>query len=520
VRRDRKEGGVEWSVDRERFLQPGAGTPQYTQIAAAFAAAISAGRLPIGARLPTVRRLSLALGVGSATVAAAYKLLAMQGWARGEVGRGTFVVGMPRAHPEGPQVARPSAPSTPPARRPASRPASPWRRRALHAVTARFRSTYPALLDCTSGRPDTSLLPHAALRRAWHAAIEATDHAGLQYGSPEPIPALTRVLVPRLMADMIPVREPDLVIGSSAQQWIGLTLGMAAALSGRTPFVVAVEEPGYQTAYDTIERAGYRMIGIAVDEHGAVPASLDAALRAGAHAVLFTPRVHNPTGASWTPDRVAALADVLAAHPDVIAIEDDHLADLASGAPGSLLHDRRVEERVVYIRSFAKAIAPDLRLAAAVARPRLRAMLAEAKSFADGWSSHLTQQVLANVLADAGLPEALAAARGAYAARRAAALAPLTAQLTPAGGTASGSDGLNIWVHLPPGADALGVIEHAAARGVLVAPGEPFFIQPGHDGVVRLSIGQVSTEQAVMAASILAQAAVTTVSTIPVAISV
>ncbi len=511
---------MEWPIDRERLLRVGSGTPRYERIAAAFEEAIISGRLRAGARLPTVRQLSLELGVGSATVAAAYKLLTIQGWIRGEVGRGTFVATLPRTNPDRDQIARAGTPAVSHLGRLTTRLATPWRRRTLYGSTTRLRNTYPALMDCTSGRPDTSLLPLAALQRAWHAAIDATDYGDLQYAGPDPIQALAQVLVPRLTMDNIRVRESDLVIGSSAQQLMGLALAVTATLFRRTPLIVAVEEPGYQTVYDTFERAGYRLVGIEVDEQGAVPASLDAALRAGAHAVLFTPRVHNPTGASWTVDRVATLADVLAAHPDVVAIEDDHLADLATARAGSLVNDRRIDERVVYIRSFAKTIAPDLRMAVAVARPHLRAMLAEAKSFADGWSSRLVQQALANILADGELPQVLATARSAYADRRAAALKILAAQLSPAGGMASGSDGINIWVHLPPGADALEVIEQAAALGVLAAPGEPFFIRPGHSDVVRLSIGQVNAAQAATAAAVLAQTALTTVSIVPVAISV
>ncbi|MBO0860427.1 MAG: hypothetical protein J2P21_18500 [Chloracidobacterium sp.] len=73
-------------------------------------------------------------------------------------------------------------------------------------------------------------------------------------------------------------------------------------------------------------------MGIDVDAFGAIPASLDAALRDGATAVLFTPRAHNPTGASWSVDRTAVLADVIASHPGVVIIEDDHF-------PASQQHD-------------------------------------------------------------------------------------------------------------------------------------------------------------------------------------
>ena len=84
----------------------------------------------------------------------------------------------------------------------------------------------------------------------------------------------------------------------------------------------------------------------------------------------------------------------------MLAIEDDHFGDLAQDRSGSLLADARVEDRVVYIRSFSKSIAPDLRLSVAVARPRLKTLLQEAKTHADGWSSRLLQRVLAGVLQD------------------------------------------------------------------------------------------------------------------------
>jgi GntR family transcriptional regulator/MocR family aminotransferase len=223
--------------------------------------------------------------------------------------------------------------------------------------------------------------------------------------------------------------------------------------------------------------------------------------------VLLTPRAHHPTGASWSRRRTAVLADVVADHPGVLVIEDDQFAGIAATRPGSLLADARIAERVVYIRSFSKSIAPDLRVAIAVARPELRRRLAEAKAYADGWTSRLAQRALAIALGDKAIDEALAAARDAYAGRRSAAAGALNANLAGAGGWAAvGDDGVNIWVHLPLEVDAARVIERAAALGVLVAPGEPFFIRPGRHDVLRLNAGSVPTEIAADAGRLVAAA--------------
>jgi len=370
-----------------------------------------------------------------------------------------------------------------------------------------LRDAYPTAVDCTTGRPDPTLLPWKVLNRAWLAAVQQTNIHDLQYAGPEPIEELVRELVPRLAVDGVPTEENELVVGSSAQQLMVLCLEIVGALAPEKEITIAVEEPGYPTIFDTFERAGYRLVGVEVDAEGAVPASLQHALSKGADAVLFTPRAHNPTGASWSRERSAALADVIAAHHEVVVIEDDQFAGIAKACPGSLIADRRIEDQVVYIRSFSKSIAPDLRLAIAVAKPRLRTLLAEAKTYADGWSSRLAQRALAYSLSDPEMDKALFAACTEYAERRAGAAGGLHEYLSSIGGGCwRGTDGVNVWVHLPSGVDSLHVMEAAAALGVLVAPGEPFFIRPGRSDVVRLNAGAVTAENATELGRLLAKA--------------
>ncbi len=258
---------------------------------------------------------------------------------------------------------------------------------------------------------------------------------------------------------------------------------------------------------DTLERAGGRLVGIAVDRFGAVPASLDAALRDGARLVILTPRAHNPTGASWSIERLSELSDVLKAHPDAIVVEDDQVAGIAATKPGTLLSIPELENRVLHVRSFSKSIAPDLRMAAAVARPLIREPLSEAKTFADGWSSRLLQRVLAKTLQTDEINVALKKARDAYRDRRQSACAALNQIVAPRGGSCwSGSDGVNVWVRLPPGVDSKHIQERSAAAGVRIADGEPFFIAPGQNDVVRLNAGSVEAEDAAKAGKIVGQA--------------
>ena len=481
------------------------GAPRYEQLAQAIAGAIQDGRLQPGERLPPLRQLADDLEISVTTVAAAFNLLSDRRLIRAEVGRGTFVTGAERTDEPAPSAVatRPSSVSVM-----VRAPAVPWRRRALMTVGARLRTRYPNALDCSTGRPDVQLLPFDVLRRAWNTAIADTSTADLQYAGPDVIGALVGPLVQLLADSGIEATGEDLLMGSSAQQWMMLALDVALHLGKGERQLAAVEEPGYPTIMDAYEQAGARLLGVAVDREGAVPGSLDAAFRAGARIALLTPRAHNPTGASWSPRRLAALGDVLAEHPEAIVLEDDHFAEAAAARSGSLLADDRVCDRVVYIRSFSKLIAPDLRVAAAVARPRLRALLAEARSFSDGWTSRLLQKTLAAALRDEELAAVLQRARDMYQERRSRAADALNSALEAHGGsTWAGADGLNLWVHLPPGVDAAEVVERAAAAGVRVAPGEPFHIRPGRSHVVRLNAGSVHAADAHQAGRIVAEAA-------------
>jgi GntR family transcriptional regulator/MocR family aminotransferase len=483
-------------------LKADGAAPQYEQIADAVCQAIREGRLKPGDRLPTIRRLTSELGVSLTTATAAFKLLAKDGWTRGEVGRGTFVA--KRAGNESVSSAPavsvlPSASRWPPVK-------SPWRRRALASLISRLRSTFPNATNCSFGGPDPSLLPLKVIKRHWKSVFDEVAYRDLQYNNADSIEVLTEILPARLSPHGIPVKGEHIVVGTSAQQFMALATDVVSRLGGPREAVFAVEQPGYYTMFDTWDHAGVRMIGIETDEDGARPESLENAIRAGANAVLLTPRAHNPTGASWTRERLRALGDVLSQHPHVLAIEDDHCGEIAEEQAGSLLADARVEDRVIYLRSFSKSIAPDLRLSVAAARPRVKALLQEAKSHADGWSSRLLQRVLARVFQDEELTSWLGRVRQIYRIRRERVAEVLENCGVPGLVIWPGRDGVNLWIRLPTGFDASEVIERAAALGVLVAPGEVFYLLPGHSDVVRFSIGSVETERASVCAELFVKA--------------
>ncbi|MBW4718038.1 GntR family transcriptional regulator [Saccharothrix obliqua] len=111
------------------------GVPLPRQVAAGLRAAMSAGRLPPGGRLPSTRTLAATLGVSRGVVEAAYDLLAARGHVRAAAGSGTYVAGTPAPPP------RPAAGAGPVDLRPGllcleSFPHAAWRAAWRHAAGA------------------------------------------------------------------------------------------------------------------------------------------------------------------------------------------------------------------------------------------------------------------------------------------------------------------------------------------------------------------------------------------------
>lgn len=415
---------------------------------------IGAGILAPGARLEPVRALAAELGLAPNTVAAAYRILGERGLVTGEGRRGTFV------------AARPPL-----------------------ALATAEDPVAEGVVDLASGNPDPGFLP--PLDRAL-AAI-ATEP--VLYGHPPIDPVLAGLLRADLEADGVPADNLSVVGGALD----GLERVLAAHL--RPGDRVAVEDPGYTSVIELLHALGLRPVPVAVDPAGPRPEALAAALEMGAAAVVITPRAQNPTGAALDAVRAVELRRVLDDAADVLVVLDDHGGPIA-GQPyhhvvGTETGNGRGDGRWATVRSVAKSLGPDLRLAAVAGDELTVRRVAGRQMVGQGWVSHLLQRVVAAMLSDPATPELLAAASAVYSRRRAA----VVDTLAEAGIGIEGRSGMNVWV---PVDDEAGVVAGMLRRGYAVRSGARFRLAspPG----VRLSVA--ATPEAVLVEAAAALVAV------------
>ncbi|MFD4622609.1 PLP-dependent aminotransferase family protein [Streptomyces sp. NPDC058475] len=389
--------------------------------------AVRGGRLAPGTRLPSSRSLAADLGIARNTVADAYADLVAEGWLTARQGSGTRVAER--------TVVRPS-PEAAPRRREQGRP------------------TY----DLVPGSPDLASFPRAEWLKAARRALTAAPYDALGYGDPRGRPELRTALAGYLSRARGVRADPDRIVICSGFS-DGLTL-LGAVLRARGLRSLAVESYGLDVHWNLLHRSGLRTIPVPFDELGTRPGDLT-----GVRAVLLTPAHQFPMGVPLHPDRRAAVVD-WARRTGGLILEDDY--------DGEFRYDRQPvgalqgldPDRVVYLGTASKSLAPALRLGWMVLPPSLAAEVVSLKG-EGGWSTGaLDQLALAEFLTSGAYDRHVRAARLRYRRRRDALVAALAGR-APAVHATGIAAGLHAVLQLPRGAEQ-SVVRAAAWQGLAV----------------------------------------------------
>ncbi|KTS06222.1 aminotransferase class I/II-fold pyridoxal phosphate-dependent enzyme [Microbacterium testaceum] len=422
-----------------------------SEIATDLRERIERGELAPGTLLPSVRTVAADLGVNRNTVVAAYRQLAQAGLVEARGRGGTRVADRTTVAQEG------YAPDT-------------------------------VLRDVGTGNPDPALIPDptSALVRSTRPVL---------YGEPVIDPGL-EAWARDWMADQLAHDDLRITVTSGASDAIERLLAQALQRDD----AVALEDPCFLSALHTVRTGGYRAIPVEVDTDGMTVEGLRAALDAGVRAVIVTPRAHNPTGASLSAERAAALRDVLAAHPYVLVIEDDHFSLLSRAPLHSVIGSG--QRRWARIRSMSKFLGPDTCLAVTASDPDTADGLAVRLTPGTTWVSHILQRMTHALVTDDAVRADIERAAVHYADRNAAFARALSERGLPV----APGDGLNLWVPLP--VPAATVRNDLMRRGWLVREGDPFFLSSGTSGsFLRLTVHDLDDTAARTLADDIAAAA-------------
>jgi len=350
----------------------------------------------------------------------------------------------------------------------------------------------PGVIDLAWGHPDPTLLPVQELREATHRAMERHGPDILEYGSTAGSPPLIDFICARLAETDARAPSPaEVVITSGASQGLDLV----ATLLVEAGDTVLLDVPTYHLAISILADHPVRLEAVASDTDGVVLDDLErvvAKLRRDGERprLLYTiPTFHNPTGRNVSIERRNALV-AFAAREDLLIAEDDTYRELSyDGPPPPSLWALDGAGCVVRIGSFAKSVAPGLRLGYVTATSEIATRMATGGLLdSGGGMNHFAATVLAEYAQQGDYVRQIERFRTAYRAQRDRLLDGLAAHLPDTASWSRPAGGYFVWVQLPPGIRAEQLQPIAIAHGMAFLPAHRFFLDDAQaPGALRLA---------------------------------
>jgi DNA-binding transcriptional MocR family regulator len=431
-----------WMPDISKSRQP-----TYLAIVEAIGDAVRVGRLRPGDCLPTHRLLADLLGVNVSTITRAYREAAKRRLVGGEVGRGTYVLG----------VASEAA---------------------LFALQQRPEG---GVIDLSLNTPPVTARDNDL--GAFAARVSSVEAARLMH-YPSPGEALVhRQAAAAWLKRRGIVADPDgLVVCAGAQHAMDTAI---SSFQDRDELACeALVYPGLKAAARHWRR---RLHAMAMDGEGLLPDAFEAACRGGIRLAMVSPTLHNPTTATMGLPRRLRIVEI-ARKWDVTLVEEDVYGLLRPDAPPPLV--TLAPERVLYLTGLSKTVAPGLRIGYILVPPGLRQRLRDSEHHTTWYVSALTMALATQWLQDG------TAWRRLLAQRRELSLRYRLCEKHFERLCWRGEPQCpHVWLTQPPGGSAP-FAKRALAAGVVVVPSRVFATGrlAAEDGV-RISIGSATDRQ-------------------------
>jgi len=264
------------------------------------------------------------------------------------------------------------------------------------------------IISFAGGLPDPRYFPREELAEiARKLIIEYGDYS-LQYSETKGVYEAREALAKFLYKFRGIKADPeDIIITSGSQEGLHI-LATAFITPGDK---VITESPTYLAALGAFRLAGADVIGIKIDDHGMKTIALEDELKR-LYALDIMPKfiytipvAQNPGGVTMSLDRKKHLLE-LASKYDLIVIEDDPYSFFVfdENADVTSIKSLDKEDRVIYMSTASKILAPGIRLGWMVVPKDLSRKIELLKQYVDLHSPTLNQYILAEAI-NTGLVE-------------------------------------------------------------------------------------------------------------------
>lgn len=467
--------------------------PLYEQIYGYIKNEVRAGRIKSGEKLPSTRSLCRYLEVSRSTVELAYEQLLSEGYVEAGARRGFFVADVKGLY----------------------RLDSPLKE--YSARDARQKEEY--CYDFTPNGVDLNSFPYNAWRKLSKEILLDDRTELFRLGEPQGEYGLRAAICSYLHQARGVNCTPEQMIVGAGNDYLLMLLATVIGQDHK----VAFENPTYRQAYRLFKNLSYRICTVDMDSRGMNVEKLEAS---GADIAFVMPSHQYPLGIVMPLKRRLDLLKWAEQGEGRYIIEDDYDSEFRyKGKPIPALQGYDHHEKVIFIGTFSKAIAPAIRMSYLVLPKPLLERFRERSGFLNSTVSKVDQLILKKFIEEGYFERHLNKTRALYKSRHDILLSCLKntfCQGEPAsrqtqemevqrGGREifhiSGERaGVHLLLHVLNGMKEEELIERAKTRGIKVYGLSEYYVEPQPDAPATILLGyaNMSEDKIVEAVEILA----------------
>ena len=335
--------------------------PLYEQIYDYIKSDIQNGRIPYGEKLPSTRALSRHLEVSRSTVELAYEQLLSEGYIESAPYRGFFVAQIDELY----QLKKGEK--------------KPGRKKEKKKV---YR------YDFSPNGVDLNSFPYNVWRKLSKDILVDDKTELFRTGDPQGEYGFRNAICNYLYQARGVNCSPEQIVIGAGSDYILMLLGIVLGKTHK----IAFEDPTYKQAYKVIQTQGYQTVPVAMDKYGMEIPELE---KSGADIAYVTPSHQYPTGIVMPIGRRMELLKWAYREAGRYIIEDDYDSEFRyKGKPIPALQGYDAQDKVIYLGTFSKSIAPAIRLSYMVLPKNLMEEYQRKASFINSTVSKVDQQIV------------------------------------------------------------------------------------------------------------------------------
>lgn len=444
---------------------------------------IDQGQLLPGAKLPSVRELSLDLKVSKSTVIQAYTRLEMDGVIQAKPQSGFYVSISVRSKKQ--EVFKDIQFKS-------SRAPGFVQTTSNNLLYVRSVGD-DKLIQLGAAAIDEKLLPVGHLARSLNRVVRLNSAHWIRYEKVSGHPDLRRWIAQRLQSLGIDCEPTDLLITNGCTEAIKISLQILTDPGD----IVAVESPTYYSFLRLLQDQNLKILEISTRSRGGIDLD-DFELKLKKHsvkAIILNPNFSNPLGSQMSDDNKKRLVDLCHRYQCTL-IEDDIYAELSyQGQRPTPAKTFDLKDEVFLCSSFSKTLCPGFRVGWILPPKKYSEKVELIKASHSLANSTITQQALVDYFSHHNYNKHLRKLRATLFENIQKIIKCIELYFPQGTQVALPQGGCLLWVQFPEGVQANKLFEQCLRQNIGIIPGTAFSCHEKFSNHIRLNAGVLWNDQ-------------------------